>query len=43
MKFIPALVFLLFVSVSSADGQESAPVYAVGVDGLACPFCSYGV
>jgi mercuric ion binding protein len=43
MKLIPALIILLFVSVSGADGQESESVYAVGVDGLACPFCSYGV
>jgi len=43
LKLIPALLILLFVSVSSADGQESESVYAVGVDGLACPFCSYGV
>ena len=38
---IRSLFFLLLIMTSSAWAQQ--PVYNVGVDGLACPFCAYGI
>ncbi len=39
-RFLLAIVFILYwVSSAYAAGDE----YRVGVDGLACPFCVYGV
>lgn len=41
MKKLRLIVFsTLFVS---AFAWAQAPVYQVGVDGLACPFCAYGI
>lgn len=38
---IRSLFFLLLIATSNAWAQQ--PAYNVGVDGLACPFCAYGV
>lgn len=38
---IRSLFFLLLIVTSNAWAQQ--PAYNVGVDGLACPFCAYGV
>ncbi len=39
-KLILIIVFTLFsISLVFAAGDQ----YALGVDGLACPFCSYGI
>ena len=36
-----AVAFALFSGAMSAAAQEA--VYALYVDGLACPFCAYGI
>lgn len=38
---LAALLGLLWAGAVTA--QETRSVYAVGADGLACPFCAYGV
>jgi mercuric ion binding protein len=43
MKHIRLLSFLLLTATSFASSQEQETAYVIGVDGLACPFCSYGV
>ena len=44
-SFGHALVIVLCLSVFSAGVAvaEGGPVYSIQVDGLACPFCAYGV
>ncbi len=37
------LVLFLLTGFSTVNSEEPEVVYAVGVDGLACPFCSYGI
>lgn len=39
MQRFPVLLMLLALPHAWAQG----PVYHVGVDGLACPFCAYGI
>ncbi len=43
--FRNALVLVLLFSVFSAGVAlgDGGPVYSIQVDGLACPFCAYGV
>ncbi len=43
--FRRALVIVLLLSLFSAGVAfgDSGPVYTIQVDGLACPFCAYGV
>ena len=41
MNRIRSLFFLLLMVATSAWAQEA--MYNVGVDGLACPFCAYGI
>lgn len=41
LKTWAALFFVLFVGIAAA--QEAKPVYKVYVDGLSCPFCTYGI
>ncbi len=41
LKTWPTLFFVLFVGMAVA--QEAKPVYKVYVDGLSCPFCTYGI
>lgn len=33
----------LFVATLAAPALAESPAYVVGVDGLACPFCAYGI
>ena len=33
----------LFVATLATPSVAGSPAYVVGVDGLACPFCAYGV
>ena len=37
------LFFLLLMGPFSTWAQEQNSAYTVGVDGLACPFCAYGI
>lgn len=41
MAAIRALLILFLMVASVAWARQ--PVYTVGVDGLACPFCTYGI
>ena len=34
---------VLFVATLATPALADSPAYVVGVDGLACPFCAYGV
>lgn len=43
MTPIRLLFFVLLMVVSTVSGQDREPAYTVGVDGLACPFCAYGI
>ncbi len=43
MNKIPALIFMLIILLAPL-GVNAAPVsYSLEIDGLACPFCAYGV
>ena len=35
-------ILLLFATVGVSAGEDDH-AYAIGVDGLACPFCAYGI
>jgi len=43
MKTLGGVLFILFLGVAAAGAQEAKPVYKVYVDGLSCPFCTYGI
>jgi len=43
MKTLGGILFALFLGVAVAGAQEEKPVYKVYVDGLSCPFCTYGI
>jgi len=44
IKWIPRLTLALFLAFSTfATAQAESHVYKLYVDGLACPFCAYGV
>ena len=43
MKTLGSLLFVLFLGVTAAGAQEAKHVYKVYVDGLSCPFCTYGI
>jgi len=43
MKILGSFLFALLLVVAVAGGQEGKPVYKVYVDGLSCPFCTYGI
>lgn len=43
MKTLGSILFALFLGVAVAGAQEAKPVYKVYVDGLSCPFCTYGI
>ncbi len=43
MKTLGCILFILFLGVAVAGAQEGKPVYKVYVDGLSCPFCTYGI
>ena len=43
MNKIPALIIILIILLAPL-GVNAAPVsYSLEIDGLACPFCAYGV
>lgn len=43
VKFIRiAWLLLAFVAAPAGTG-EAAPIYALGINGLSCPFCAYGI
>ena len=37
------LLLSLLLAATSVSAQDREPTYAIGVDGLACPFCAYGI
>lgn len=43
MKTIRIALFLLALLAAPAWAAQIANVYNVGVDGLGCPFCVYGI
>ena len=43
MKQSILVFFLLLMGPFSTWAQEQKSAYTVGVDGLACPFCAYGI
>ena len=43
MKAIRTTLLLLGLLAAPAWAAQAANVYNVGVDGLGCPFCAYGV
>jgi len=43
MKILGSILFALFLGVTGAGAQEAKPIYKVYVDGLSCPFCTYGI
>jgi len=43
MKTLGSILFALLLGVAVAGAQEAKPVYKVYVDGLSCPFCTYGI
>ncbi len=43
MKTLGTTLFILFLRVAVVGAQDVKPVYKVYVDGLSCPFCTYGI
>ncbi len=43
MKILGNILFIVFLGVTAAGAQEVKSVYKVYVDGLSCPFCTYGI
>ena len=43
MKTIRIALILLALVAAPAWAAQAANVYNVGVDGLGCPFCAYGI
>ncbi len=43
MKILGSILFALFLGVAAAGAQEENTIYKVYVDGLSCPFCTYGI
>ncbi len=42
-KSLGSVFLALILGVTVAGAQEGKPVYKVYVDGLSCPFCTYGI
>ncbi len=42
-KTLGSIFLALILGVAVAGAQEGKPVYKVYVDGLSCPFCTYGI
>ena len=42
-KTLGSIFLVLILGVAVAEAQEGKPVYKVYVDGLSCPFCTYGI
>ncbi|MFQ5716938.1 MAG: heavy-metal-associated domain-containing protein [Nitrospinales bacterium] len=43
MKFTGSVLLIMFLGIAVAGAQGVKPVYKVYVDGLSCPFCTYGI
>lgn len=43
LKTMGNLIFALFLGVAVTGAQEAKSIYKVSVDGLSCPFCTYGI
>ncbi len=43
IKTLGSILFVLFFGVTAAGAQAAQHVYKVYVDGLSCPFCTYGI
>lgn len=43
MKALGSILLILFLGAAVAGAEEAQPVYKVYVDGLSCPFCTYGI
>jgi mercuric ion binding protein len=43
MKMVRLFFLWLALAVAPALAGEAGPSYELGVDGLACPFCAYGI
>ena len=41
--YIAAVVLAAVLRTCAVQAQDAAPVYTIQVDGLACPFCAYGI
>jgi mercuric ion binding protein len=42
-KILASIFLALILGVAVSRAQEGKPVYKVYVDGLSCPFCTYGI
>ncbi len=43
MKAIATAMFVIGLFLTSAWAAQAGNVYELGVDGLGCPFCAYGI
>ena len=43
MSILRIAAFFIALAAFPAMAQQSANSYEIGVDGLSCPFCSYGI
>jgi copper chaperone CopZ len=43
LRFILAAFLAVFFWTVPVQAQETNPVYTLKADGLACPFCAYGI
>lgn len=43
MKKLKRLIFVLVILLVPVRAYAASEVYQLGVDGLACPFCAYGI
>lgn len=43
LKILGSIFFAWFLGVAVAGAQEENSIYKVYVDGLSCPFCTYGI
>ncbi|MFQ5483192.1 MAG: heavy-metal-associated domain-containing protein [Nitrospinaceae bacterium] len=43
LKTLGGVLVILCLGIGAAGAQEAKSVYKVYVDGLSCPFCTYGI
>jgi len=43
IRYIPALGMAVSLLMATAAALAAGPSYRLAVDGLACPFCAYGI
>ncbi len=43
MKKLKRLIFVLVILLVPVRAYAASEVYQLGVDGLACPYCAYGI